>query len=60
MAYTTFRKSYGDFEVVIPAVDFSPLAIGEAYNAARAWLGLRDHAERKEGWGFCIVRRPVA
>lgn len=25
MAYTEFRKSYGDFEIVIPAIDFSEL-----------------------------------
>lgn len=37
MAYTAFRKSYGDFEVVIPAVDFSSLTIDEAFNAARAF-----------------------
>lgn len=30
MAYTEFRKSYGDFEVVIPAVDFSILSKEEA------------------------------
>ncbi len=30
MAYTEFRKSYGDFEVVIPAVDFSRLTPDEA------------------------------
>ena len=26
MSYTEFRKSYGDFEIVIPAVDFSALS----------------------------------
>ena len=26
MSYTEFRKSYGDFEIVIPAVDFSGLS----------------------------------
>ena len=26
MPYTAFRKSYGDFEVVIPAVDFSTMS----------------------------------
>lgn len=40
MAYTAFRKSYGDFEVVIPPVDFSSLTVDEALNAARAF---RDH-----------------
>lgn len=28
MAYTEFRKSYGDFEIIIPAVDFSRLFVG--------------------------------
>lgn len=35
MAYTAFRKSYGDFDVVIPAVDFSSLTIDEAKATAR-------------------------
>lgn len=30
MPYTEFRKSYGDFEVVIPPVDFSSLTRDEA------------------------------
>ena len=30
MPYTEFRKSYGDFEVVIPAVNFSSLTRDEA------------------------------
>ena len=30
MAYTEFRKSYGDFEIVIPAIDFSKLNSDEA------------------------------
>ena len=30
MPYTEFRKSYGDFEVVIPAIDFSRLCKEEA------------------------------
>lgn len=30
MAYTEFRKSYGDFEIVIPAIDFSELTGDEA------------------------------
>ncbi len=29
MPYTEFRKSYGDFEVVIPAIDFSRLCKDE-------------------------------
>ena len=28
--YTEFRKSYGDFEVVIPAINFSSLSIDDA------------------------------
>lgn len=35
MAYTAFRKSYGDFEVVIPPVDFSTLTIDEAAATVR-------------------------
>ena len=30
MPYTEFRKSYGDFEVVIPAINFSSLSKDEA------------------------------
>ena len=36
MPYTEFRKSYSDFEVVIPAVDFSSLTIEEATKTAKA------------------------
>ena len=36
MPYTDFRKSYGDFEVVIPAVDFSSLTKYEATKIARS------------------------
>lgn len=35
MPYTDFRKSYGDFEVVIPAIDFSSLTIEEATKTAK-------------------------
>ena len=35
MAYTKFRKSYEDFEVVIPAVNFSPLTREEAVESAK-------------------------
>ena len=35
MPYTDFRKSYGDFEVVIPAVDFSLLSRLDAIHAIR-------------------------
>lgn len=36
MPYTPFIKSYGDFEVVIPAVDFSSLTKYEATEIARS------------------------
>ena len=36
MPYTDFRKSYGDFEVVIPAIDFSSLSQAKAADAAHA------------------------
>lgn len=43
MAYTEFRKSYGDFEIVIPAVDFSGLNIETALAAAEVFNNyLRD------------------
>ena len=35
MPYTEFRESYGDIEVVIPAVDFSSLTKDEAVATAR-------------------------
>ena len=35
MPYTDFRKSYGDFEVVIPPVDFSSLTKDEAVSTAK-------------------------
>ena len=36
MPYTEFRKSYGDFEIVIPAIDFSSLTRTEARRAIDA------------------------
>lgn len=36
MPYTEFRKSYSDFEVVIPPIDFSSLTIEEATKTAKA------------------------
>ena len=36
MPYTDFRKSYGDFEVVIPLIDFSSLTRADATKAVRA------------------------
>ena len=44
MAYTEFRKSCGDFEIIIPAVDFSKLT---PKNAARVANTLHDY---KSGW----------
>ena len=35
MPYTEFRKSYGDFEIVIPAVDFSLLSRLDAFYAVQ-------------------------
>ena len=40
MPYTEFRKSYGDFEVVIPAIDFSSLS---RVDAAKAIHALRSY-----------------
>ena len=39
MAYTEFRKSYGDFEIVIPAIDFSALNGDQAIEAVNALRG---------------------
>ena len=36
MPYTEFRKSYGDFEIVIPAIDFSSLSRVDATKAVHA------------------------
>ena len=36
MPYTEFRKSYSDFEVVIPPIDFRSLTIEEATKTAKA------------------------
>ena len=60
MPYTDFRKSYGDFEVVIPAIDFSSLTIEEATKTAKA---LRSYdrnfvcqtLERKEAYAAAIL-----
>jgi len=40
MPYTEFRKSYGDFEVVISAIDFSRLSKDDA---RRAIIELRNY-----------------
>ena len=40
MPYTEFRKSYGDFEVVIPAINFSRLAKDDA---RRTIIELRNY-----------------
>lgn len=60
MPYTDFRKSYGDFEVVIPAIDFSSLTIEEATKTAKA-LRSYEHGfvcktlERKEAYAAAIL-----
>ena len=51
MPYTEFRKSYGDFEVVIPAIDFSRLSKDDARNAI---IDLRNY-----GHGFKYVCHAV-
>ena len=52
MDYTEFRKSYGDFEIVIPAIDFSMLNAYEAidivfalneYNPYSRWAYVCNH-----------------
>lgn len=43
MPYTDFRKSYGDFEVVIPAINFSSLSRVDATKATHA---LRSYEAR--------------
>ena len=35
MPYTEFRKSHGDFEIVIPAINFSSLTRDEAVSTAK-------------------------
>ena len=60
MAYTEFRKSYGDFEIVIPAIDFSKLNNSEAIDTIKAMLEyeqpinhgewLCHHLERNKLW----------
>ena len=47
MPYTEFRKSYGDFEVVIPAIDFSRLCKEEARHTI---IDLRNY-----GHGYTYV-----
>ena len=54
MSYTEFRKSYGDFEIVIPAVDFSALSRIDALYAVQAlrhyeYGNVCRHLER---WGL--------
>ena len=46
MAYTEFRKSYGDFEIVIAPVDFSSL---DKLAARLTVNALREY----EGWFVC-------
>ena len=60
MPYTEFRKSYSDFEVVIPPIDFSSLTIEEATKTAKA-LRSYEHGfvcktlERKEAYAAVIL-----
>ena len=42
MAYTEFRKSYGDFEIVIPAIDFSELNGDEAEKTIEVFRNYED------------------
>ena len=49
MAYTEFRKSYGDFEIVIAPVDFSKLTKSEAR--------LIVDALQEYKWGYVCVKR---
>ena len=54
MSYTEFRKSYGDFEIVIPAVDFSALSRIDALCAVQTlrhyeYGNVCRHLER---WGL--------
>jgi len=51
MPYTEFRKSYGDFEVIIPAIDFSSLPKDEARHTI---IDLRNY-----GHGFKYVCHAV-
>ena len=54
MPYTDFRKSYGDFEIVIPAVDFSTMSRIDAFWAVQTlrhyeYGNVCKHLER---WGL--------
>ena len=51
MPYTEFRKSYGDFEVVIPAINFSSLSKD---NARHTIIDLRSY-----GHGYRYVCHAV-
>lgn len=57
MAYTKFHKNYGDFEIVIPAIDFSELNDDEAketievlrsYENDYVCLNLDDHCHQRK------------
>ncbi len=61
MSYTEFRKSYGDFEIVIPAVDFSSLSRIDALYAVRTlrhyeYGNVCPHLER---WGLENAERCI-
>ena len=53
MAYTEFRKSYGDFEIVIPAIDFSRLKDFDAAAVADVVFALHEYNQYtwSEYWG---------
>ena len=51
MPYTEFRKSYGDFEVVIPAINFSSLSKDDARHTI---IDLRNY-----GHGYTYVCHAV-
>ena len=61
MSYTEFRKSYGDFEIVIPAVDFRALSRIDALCAVQTlrhyeYGNVCRHLER---WGLENVERRI-
>lgn len=62
MPYTEFRKSYGDFEVVIPAIDFSSLSRVDATKAAHALRSYKGGyvCEHVDWYEACIVANLIA
>jgi hypothetical protein len=55
MAYTEFRKSYGDFEIVIPAIDFSELSGFDATTIADVVLTLQCYKYVQETFNWSYV-----